>query len=434
MILPLLALLQASSAQAPPASDTLPVVTLAEALQRAARLDPNYVAAAGQVGPAEWARRAAFTVFIVPAVTLSATGTHTTGQFFTPFGTFRPLPNSYSATFDARIDVFTGGAKWAGLRTSAGQLESAESGELQARLTSAMNTESDYYAVLTEKSLLRVAEDQAQRAAQQFTVARARVTSGAAVQTDSLQLALGLTQARVVLLQQQAALRAAQLQLGRRIGLEGRADAAPVPADSVAPALPFAVQDAVAKALAQGPAWRIARANERTTSGQLWASRAQYFPRASLDLTKTANDTRFFPKSSKLTSFTLTVSLPLWDNGQREIRISQARANHEVAQAIRDDLERGAWHDVTAAYDAYETNRATIELDRYAVVVARENNRVQETRYRAGATTILDLLDAQNRLFQAEADLVQAMYNTRLARAGLEVILGERFNFEQGPQ
>ncbi len=66
--------------------------------------------------------------------------------------------------------------------------------------------------------------------------------------------------------------------------------------------------------------------------------------------------------------------------------------------------------------------------------MARENNRVQETRYRAGATTILDLLDAQNRLVQAEADLVQAMYNTRLARAGLEVILGERINFEQGTQ
>ena len=97
MILPLLAVLQATSAQAPAAPDTLPVVTLADALQKAARLDPNYVAAAGQVGPAEWARRAAFTVFIVPAVTLSATGTHTTGQFFTPFGTFRPLPNSYSA-------------------------------------------------------------------------------------------------------------------------------------------------------------------------------------------------------------------------------------------------------------------------------------------------------------------------------------------------
>jgi outer membrane protein TolC len=99
---------------------------------------------------------------------------------------------------------------------------------------------------------------------------------------------------------------------------------------------------------------------------------------------------------------------------------------------MRADLERAARHDVTAAYDAYETSRATVALERDAVLVARENNRVQETRYRAGATTILDLLDAQNRLVSAQADLVQAIYNTRLARAGLEVILGERINLEQG--
>jgi len=181
-------------------TDTVPVVTLADALQRAARLDPNYVAAAGQVGPAEWARRAAFTVFIVPAVTLSTTATRTEGKFFTPFGTFVPRLNSVSAQLDARIDLFTGGAKLAGLRATSGLLESAQAGELEARLASAMNTEADYYAVLTERALLRVAEDQEQRAQQQFSVARARVSSGAAVQTDSLQLALGLTQARVVLL------------------------------------------------------------------------------------------------------------------------------------------------------------------------------------------------------------------------------------------
>lgn len=434
MILPLLAVLQATSAQPAPAQrDTLPVVTLTEALERAAQLDPNYVAAAGQVSSAEWTRAAAFTVFLVPAVTLAANKTHYWPPFFN-FATFTAVPNTYSATIDARIDLFTGGQKLAGLASSGAGLESARAGELQARLTTAMNTESDYYTVLTAGALLRVAEDQAKRAEQQLSVARARVASGAAVQTDSLQLRLGLTQAQVSLLQQQAALRAAQLQLGRRIGLEGRADAAPVPADSLAPALPFPLEDAVARALAQGPAWRIARANERAASAALWARRGDYLPHASLEFTGGAFDTKFYPQLSKRSSLSLTVSLPLWNNGQREIQLSQASASRDVARAIRADLERSAWHDVTAAYDAYETNRATTALDRDAVVVARENNRVQETRYRAGATTILDLLDAQNRLVQAEADLVQAMYNTRLARAGLEVILGERINFGQGTQ
>ncbi|HEY6060375.1 MAG TPA: TolC family protein [Gemmatimonadales bacterium] len=427
MILSLLAVLQVASAQ-----DSMPVVTLAEALQRSARLDPNYVAAAGQVNNAEWARRAAFALFIVPAVTVSANKSHYWPPFFN-FATFTAVPNTYSATIDARIDLFTGGQKLAGLAASGAALESAHAGELQARLTTAMNTELDYYGVLAQRALERVAEDQLQRAQQQFAVARARVTSGAAVQTDSLQLALGLTQARVVLLQQQAALRAAQLQLGRRIGLEGPADASPVAADSVAgPTLPFTVTDAVARALAQGPAWRIARANERSASAELWARRGDYLPHASLDFTGGAFDTKFYPQAIKRSSLSLTVTFPLWNNGQREIQMSQARVNRDFARAIRADLERAAWHDVTAAYDAYETSRATVALEQDAVLVARENNRVQETRYRAGATTILDLLDAQNRLVSAQADLVQGIYNTRLARAGLEVILGERVNFEQG--
>ena len=43
----------------PPAPDSLPVVTLTEALRLAERLDPEYVAARGDVDYAEWSRRAA---------------------------------------------------------------------------------------------------------------------------------------------------------------------------------------------------------------------------------------------------------------------------------------------------------------------------------------------------------------------------------------
>ena len=53
-----------------------------------------------------------------------------------------------------------------------------------------------------------------------------------------------------------------------------------------------------------------------------------------------------------------------------------------------------------------------------AVIVARENYRVQDTRYRAGAVTILDLLDGQVDLADAEAGLVQARYATRLRWPG----------------
>jgi outer membrane protein TolC len=51
---------------------------------------------------------------------------------------------------------------------------------------------------------------------------------------------------------------------------------------------------------------------------------------------------------------------------------------------------------------------------------------VQSARYREGATTILDLLEAQVALSEAEATLVQSRYATRLALARIEALLGRR--------
>ena len=93
---------------------------------------------------------------------------------------------------------------------------------------------------------------------------------------------------------------------------------------------------------------------------------------------------------------------------------------------MRSDLERAAARDVTFAYEGYETARFATDLATEAVAVAQENYRVQDVRYRAGASTIIDLLSAQNGLSDAEAGLVQARYANLLALAGLESILGQR--------
>lgn len=410
---------------AAPVPDSLPQITLGEALQRAARLDPNYVAALGAVDNAAWARRNAFAVFVLPAVTLSlnAQSSNPSTFFFTT--TIVRVKTLWTATLNAKYDLFTGGQKFAELTRSAAALEGAHADELRQRFATALLTESDYYAVLQDAELDRVAQDRLRRAREQLTVARARVTSGAAVSTDSLNLRLEMNRAEVAQLQQASALRVSRLELGRRVGAEGPVDAAPL--DSApAPELPITLADAISAAARQGPEYRVAAANERAASASYRAELGNYLPHATLTLNANAIDTAFFPNFFKQTQLSLGVSFPLWNNGQRELALSRARVNKAVARATREDLDRAVQHDVSAAYDAYVTARATAELAREALGVARESFRVQQTRYQSGATTILDLLDAEVNLSQAEADLVQARYGTRLALAGLESILGKR--------
>src|SRR3989442_11411534 len=343
----MLALLFALQAAVPPAAeDSLPQVTLREALQRAVQLDPNYVSALGQVDNAAWARRNAFAVFVLPSVTVG-----TQMQWQNPPGfSVVPLRKVVVASLSASYDLFTGGEKVAELSRSAAGLDSAHAGELAARFATAMQTESTYYAVLEGAELDRVASERVRRANQQLGVARARVTSGAAVSTDSLNLRLELTRAQVGQLQQASTLRLSRLQLGRRVGASGPVDAAPLDTAPM-PELPLSLADAITQAAVQGPQYRIAAARERVASASYRSQLGSYLPKATLTFNAFAFDTMFYPKFFKQTSFVLNVSLPLWNNGQRELALSRARVNRDVARTVRQDMDRGIQHDVSAACD-----------------------------------------------------------------------------------
>lgn len=404
-------------------ADSVPRVTLEQAIARAARLDPNYVRALGQVDNAEWGRRAALLTLVLPSISASIDATRYSTEFFN-IGTGLPQDNSVIASIQARYEIFSG-RKFADLGRTAAEVDGAEASELQQRFQTALNTEADYYGVLRNQELSRVARERIRRAEEGLAVARARVVAGAAVRSDSLQLVLELTQAQVEQLQRHALLRVAQLQLGRRVGEAGPVDAEPL--DTLpAPDLPLALPDAVELALRQGPQYRAARANERAASAALRAERGGYLPQVVLTAGHTRFDVKFFPEARNVSYIALGVNLPIWDDGRREIAITQARVNRDVSRTIREDMERAAYRDVTAGYEAYRTAQATAALSGTAVLVAQENYRVQDSRYRAGATTILDVLVAQLRLTEAEADLVQSRYAARLALAGLEAILGHR--------
>jgi outer membrane protein TolC len=413
-------------------ADSLPRVTLAEAIRRSARLDPDYVQALGQIDNAEWGRRAATLAFFVPSLELGLDETKYSQEFFNPADPANPTSTLVVGRARANYEVFSL-RKFAELGRTRAELSSAEAGELEQRFQAALETESSYYDVLVNQELARVSEERVNRAREGLGVARARVASGAAVPTDSLQLVLELTRAQVDVLVRRNALRTAQLELGRRVGESMAVDA--VPLDTMpAPDLPVGLPDALRAALDQGPQYRAARADERAAEAALKSQRSDYFPTLGIGALHQRYDTEIFPGAANVTSVTFSVSFPIWNNGQRELEVSRARVARDVARTIREDLERAVRRDVTSAFDTYQTSREAVRLAGVGVAVGRDNYRMQEMRYRAGASTILDLLDAQVSLAEAEAGLVQARYVTRLSLARLEAILGRRlFSSKDAP-
>jgi outer membrane protein len=423
MLLLLLAL-QATPADSVPAATSIPRITLAEAVRRSSRFDPDYVRALGQIDNAEWGRRAAMMAFFIPSIDLGLEQTRYNESFFNPADPANPTSTLVVGRASANYEIFSV-RKFSEISRTKAEIASAEAGELEQRFNAALETESSYYDVLVNQELSRVNGERARRAREGLVVARARVSSGAAVQTDSLQLVLELVRSQVDSLRQHNALRTAQLDLGRRVGADGPVDAVPLDTQP-APPLPIGLSQAVQLGLDQGPQYRAARANESSAEAALRAERGDYLPVFTVGGLHQRYDTRILPSGANITSFTFGLSFPIWNNGQREIEVTQARVNRDVARTIRGDLERVVRRDVTSSYDGYQVTAAAVDLAVVGVTVASQTYRMQELRYRSGATTILDLLDSQVDLAEAEAGLVQARYLNRLALAQLEAILGRR--------
>lgn len=422
-----LGIVRASPASAQAASDSVPVVTLAEARVRAASVDPDAVAARSRLETAAWERRAALTNLLTPNVTGGVSYVHFSEPFFN-FGTGSISPNSASATLDARYTLL-GAGKFGDLKSSRASVESAEATETVARFRTALATDAAYFAVLANRDLSQVATDRLKRAQEQLGIARVRVTAGEAIASDSLQLLLEVSRAQLAMLSRDSAMVTSRLRLGRMIGLTGAADAAPIDT-AKPPPLPMTQEEAIAEMRRRGPDVEASRADERSASAMLGAARERYFPEVTLGATTGRYDSRLFPSALKRSQLAVTVAVPFWNGGTRELAVARARADRDVARATRADLERGAAEVMAQAYHGYITSRSGVDLALIGVAAATENYRVQRARYREGATTILDLLEAQVALSESEAALIQSRYSTRLALAQIEALLGRRI-FEQ---
>jgi outer membrane protein len=415
--------------------DSTLTVSLADAVRKSYQVAPAAIAAGGQITSTSWQKRTAVLSLATPQVSVGGDLYSNTPKVFN-FNVLPPNANALagglpitSQTADANITASytfsTGGQTLSRVREASFAQHGAEANQDEVRAETRVGVETAYYTVTADQDLLRVAEEQVETLTQELALARARVTSGATVQTDSLQLALELTTAQVNLLQQQATTRVDRLALGRQIGLSQ-----PVGTQALdtlpPPALPFTLDEAVAQALKTGPLYARARADEQTASATLDVQKGSFLPNVTVAASRVAYGDQLLPNQLYRNQLALSLSFPVLDQGQREYSVAVADAALDSVRAVRADLDRGARQDVANAYDAYNTARATVSMQETSVVVARENLRVETLRYRSGLENVLNLLTAEVSMTQAESDLVTARKNAHLALSSLQARLGKQ--------
>jgi TolC family type I secretion outer membrane protein len=127
---------------------------------------------------------------------------------------------------------------------------------------------------------------------------------------------------------------------------------------------------------------------------------------------------------TSVSSAGISADLPIYDAGLTRSAVGQARSDALSANSGLRMAILGVSLDVRQAFLALREARQSIVAAGSNLDLAKEGLRLADVAYRGGATTQLDVLDAQNALTQADFSYADALYNYHLAEAKLEQAVG----------
>ena len=405
-------------------------VTLADAIRLSERVQPDVVRAAGGVRTAGAQQRSAWGAYL-PSVSASSSASDffsegtsridpVTGQLTNGNSSHRSIRTSLSAN----VDLFTGFRRGADMRAARAGERAADASLIDARFQQALVTTNQFLDALAADQLLQVRETSVRRAEEQLKTAVAKLHAGSATRSDSLRSLVTLGNARLDLITTQAQLAGAEANLARLIGQTGRVQALDDSAFyRVLPAID--TQALRTEAESKSPRVRSAGASAAEARASVSASRSAYWPSLNLAANTGWNGNRA-DDYNLLNQRQLSLSLRwnLFNGFDRELTIVQREADLDVAEASASDAQRAVQAELITQVAELDAAQARIGITQTSVLAAREDLRVQQERYRLGASTIVDLLTSQEALNQAEVDVVNARFDYLRAKAQIEALIG----------
>lgn len=279
---------------------------------------------------------------------------------------------------------------------------------------------------LDERLRLAQASESSQR--ESLRIFKRRLEVGSASRLELTQVETLLTQAESLVVQIQRERDAQRLALGILVGdmtenvaasaERARLDEGLLPA--LAPGLPSDLLQGRPDVLAAEHQLRAAHAS-------IGAARAAFFPRISLTAFGGVASTelnRLFVGASRIWSFAPSLTLPIFDGGRNRANLDLAEVRKNLAVVHYEQTVQNAFRDVSDALSSGHWLQQQVLVQQRTLAVQRERARLSRLSYDGGASSFLDVLDAERSLILAEQQLVQTRGALLASRVALYAALG----------
>jgi multidrug efflux system outer membrane protein len=191
-----------------------------------------------------------------------------------------------------------------------------------------------------------------------------------------------------------------------------------------APEIPAGLPSAL---LERRPDIRQAEAQLMSSNAEIGVAKAAYFPSISLTGQGGVQDialTKLFTGPAGFWSATAQATQPLYAGGSLKGNVRLARAQTQEASFNYQKTIQQAFREVSNALVAYAKDQDFTKQQQLLTESAQDASRLSDLRYRNGATSYLEVLDANTRYYSAELTLAQAQLNELLDYVELYRALG----------
>ena len=189
---------------------------------------------------------------------------------------------------------------------------------------------------------------------------------------------------------------------------------------SVPPGLPSSL-------LERRPDIRAAEQNLVSANAIIGVAKAAYFPRISLTgfLGFQSNElSSLFTQSTNAWQFIPQVTQPIFNGGRIRSNVRLAEAEQQIALVQYERAIQNAFREVSDALIQYRQTREIRTQRELLATTLQDRSRLAYMRYRGGVDTLLNALDADRDLFEAELGLAQTRRDELLALVQLYHALG----------
>ncbi|MDZ7364209.1 MAG: TolC family protein [candidate division KSB1 bacterium] len=337
--------------------------------------------------------------------------------------------NSNSAQINASLLLFDFGTSWNRIR----QANAAEEASIKAYQSTKQNTillvHQRYFGYLKELQLLAVDEEAVKSSEEQLKRTESMYEIGSVAQGDVFRARTQNGQDRISLITQKNLVNNARNLLNVAMGRPADAELNVVDVEDEPQIRDYNLEEVIKIAIEKNPELQSVQFEMKRAQIGRRVAMSAFLPSFSIsgNYSRSHNEfDRVYSDFGKnwFGSVGLSMRLNLFNGFADQANVEREGLNYRIAEEEYQNRLRNLRLEAEQALLALKAWKEITEINQNNLISAQEDLRLAQERYRVGAGTLLDIINAQVNVTRAKSTLVRAKYDSKIALAQLQAVMG----------